>query len=91
MENINTQALNATNEEPVAPDPIEVLFTYHQPFGDQPARYVRIREAGKALAKVIHAELAPGPDRTAAIRKVREAVMTANASIATNNAAAAYR
>lgn len=83
-----------TDNEPVAPaapDPIDVLFTYHPPVGDQVERYQRIREAGKALAREIHASCAGGPDRTAAIRKVREAVMTANASIATNNAAASYR
>jgi hypothetical protein len=76
---------------PAAADPIEILFTYHAPSGGQPERYVRIREAGKALARTIQAECEPGPDRTAAIRKVREAVMTANASIATHNAAASYR
>ena len=85
------QAAVQTREEQPAPDPIDVLFTYHAPTGDQPARYLRIREAGKQLARVIHLECASGPDRSAAIRKVREACMTANASIATNNAAANYR
>jgi hypothetical protein len=74
-----------------AADPIDVLFTYHAPEGDQPRRYVEIREAGKELARKIHELCESGPDRTAAIRKVREAVMTANASIATKNAAAHYR
>ena len=65
---------------------IEELFTYHAPSGDQPERYKRIREAAKALAYEIDRSCPPGPDRTAAIRHIREAVMTANASIATNNA-----
>lgn len=73
---------------PVPPpiDAIEELFTYHAPTGDQAQRYLSIREAAKNLARVIDANCPAGPDRTAAIRHVREAVMTANASIATNNA-----
>jgi hypothetical protein len=65
---------------------LEELFTYHAPTGDQPERYKRIRSAAKFLAYVIHNDCAPGPDRTAAVRKISEAVMTANKSIATNNA-----
>lgn len=73
---------------PVEPaeDAIEALFTYHAPEGDQPERYKQIREAAKALARCIDANCPAGPDRTAAIRHIREAVMTANASIATRNA-----
>ena len=68
------------------PDIIDTLFTYHAPEGDQPARYTCIREAAKVFARVVHNNCEPGPDRTFAIRKIREAVMTANASIATKNA-----
>ncbi len=57
-------------------------FTYHTPTGDQPERYVKIRESAKNLAETIVACTPPSADQTAAIRKVREAVMTANASIA---------
>jgi hypothetical protein len=71
-------------EEPK--DAIEELFTYHAPTGDQPERYTRIRYAAKTLARVIDECCPAGPDRTAAVRHIREAVMTANASIATNNA-----
>ncbi len=69
-----------------AKDPIEQLFTYHAPTEEQKVKYVEIREAAKALARVIDRSCPAGPDRTTAVRKVREAVMTANASIATNNA-----
>lgn len=63
---------------------IEVWFTYHPPVGDQGQRYVRLRDAAKGFALVI-AECTPScADQTAAIRKVREAVMTANAAIACN-------
>ena len=63
-------------------DSINEWFVYHAPTGDQPAKYVAIREAGKALALAI-VDNTPGcADQSAAIRKVREAVMTANAAIA---------
>mgnify|MGYP001595371972 CR=1 FL=1 len=70
--------------EPAA-DAIERLFTYHAPSEAQTHQYLRIRNAAKALVRCIDAECPPGPDRTAAVRKIREAVMTANAAIATGN------
>ena len=67
-------------------------FTYHSPqetadaLGCKPedlqGRYIAIREAGRAFVEAIVANTGPCADQTAAIRKVREAVMTANASIA---------
>ena len=58
------------------------LFTYHTPTGGQPERYEKIREKARQMAMVI-LENTPGcPDQTVAIRKLRETVMTANASIA---------
>jgi hypothetical protein len=67
-------------------DAIEELFTYHAPNDQQAHQYLRIRKAAKDLVRVIDAECPAGPDRTAAVRKIREAIMTANASIATGNA-----
>lgn len=57
-------------------------FTYHAPRGDQIKRYKNIREAGRVLAATIIASTPEGDDQDAALRKVREAVMTANAAIA---------
>lgn len=57
-------------------------FTHHPPAGEQIRMYQAVRDAGLAFARVIRDACPPGPDTTAAIRKVREAVMTANASIA---------
>ncbi len=57
-------------------------FTYHAPKNDQQQRYQAIREAGKALATTIITLCPEGKDTDAAILKVREAVMLANASIA---------
>lgn len=58
------------------------MFTYHAPSGTQACRYHDIREAGKHMAQVILASTPPSADQSAAIRQVRQAVMTANAAIA---------
>lgn len=57
-------------------------FTYHAPKLFQPERYAAIREAGRAMAQVIVNNTKPSADQTAAIRKLREVVMTANQAIA---------
>ena len=62
---------------------LDHLFKHHPPTGpEQIAQYQRIREAGKAFAAVLLAETPAVPDQSAALRKVREAVMTANAAVA---------
>jgi hypothetical protein len=57
-------------------------FCYHPPSPEQIPAYEEIREAGLAFARVILRLTPPSADQSAAIRKVREAVMTANAAIA---------
>lgn len=61
---------------------LENWFTYHSPSADQLPKYQAIREAGFNLASAIVDNTPESADQTAAVRKVREAVMTANASIA---------
>jgi len=68
-----------SNEDLVA------FFTYHAPNMEQQARYQAIRAAAITFAKVIVNHTPESADQTAAIRKIREAVMTANASIALEN------
>jgi hypothetical protein len=63
---------------------LDNLFTYHKPIGDQPARYEAIRAKAKELATVILLSTPKSADQSAAIRKLRECVMTANAAIAIN-------
>jgi hypothetical protein len=74
----------------LAPDLVN-LFTYHAPQPGQIKRYERLRVAGRALAEEIVACVPFGADQTAAIRKVREAIMTANAGIACGEAPAEER
>ena len=61
---------------------IENIFKFHAPTDVQLVAYDEIQSAAKNLAAVIIAHTPPSADQTAAIRKVREAVMTANASVA---------
>ena len=52
------------------------------PDNEKISAYAEVRSAGRDLAAVILKNTPSSPDQSAAIRKVREAVMTANASIA---------
>ncbi|MCA8923985.1 MAG: hypothetical protein KDD82_19400 [Planctomycetes bacterium] len=61
---------------------LDNLFSYHPPKGDQAQRYERLRSAARAFSEEILECTPVGADQSAAIRKVREAVMTANAAIA---------
>lgn len=63
---------------------LDNLFSYHAPKGDQAERYQKIRDKAKELAALIIESTPVCADQTAAVRKVREAVMTANAAIASN-------
>jgi len=60
---------------------VEEWFTYHRPDENQVNRMMVVRACAKVLAQAILTCCPPGPDQSAAIRKVREAVMTANAGI----------
>lgn len=70
-----------TSEGPGELD-IEHIFSYHKPTTCQVPQYESIRASAKALAHVIVTNTPRGADQTAAIRLLREAVMTANAAIA---------
>ena len=63
-------------------DDIENWFTYHSPDDNAIPKYKELRKQGLRFARAIMENCPPGADRSAAIRKVREAVMTANAAIA---------
>lgn len=63
------------------------IFTYHAPFGNQPARYNGIRAEGWRLAQQIVDNTPPSREQSLAITAVQEAVMWANAAIAINEKA----
>lgn len=61
---------------------LEHIFTYHAPTEEQTHKYGYIRDLALQLAEAIVSEVPSGADQSAAVRLVREAVMTANAGIA---------
>ncbi len=61
---------------------IENWFTYHAPTPEQIEKYARIRETAMLMAYCIRENAPKSADQTAALRKLRECVMTANAGIA---------
>lgn len=64
-------------------DQLDNWFMHHPPRDEATVqKYEALRAAGRAFAEVIASLTPPSADQTAAIRKVREAVMTANAAIA---------
>lgn len=67
----------------ITPEQLDNWFMHHPPANEEQVQnYQAIRAAGKSLAQAIVALTPPSADQTAAVRKVREAVMTANAAIA---------
>src|SRR5258708_1525342 len=57
---------------------IAQMFTYHPANMFTQPKFETIREAAKYFARVLLNNVPVGADRSAAIRKVREAMMTAN-------------
>ena len=62
---------------------LDDLFMYHAPTPEQIPKYQAIRDGAKLFAKVLRDNVPDGADQAAAIRHVREAMMTGNAGIAT--------
>ena len=66
----------------ITQDDLENWFVYHSPSPEQIPHYQAVRDAGRNLATAILEHTPTSADQSAAIRHVREAVMTANAAIA---------
>jgi hypothetical protein len=69
---------------PTAPnaESITAAFTYHPPKPAQVPIYEGIRDRARDFALYLNEVVPDGPDKSAAIRKLRECVMTANAAVA---------
>lgn len=65
---------------------IEVNFSHHAPREHQVSRFTMIRATAKSLALMIANECPDSRERSIALRKLEEAVMWANASIAREGA-----
>lgn len=68
--------------QPVGELDLEHIFKYHRPDPNQVDSHERVRRGGKFFASILIASTPAGADQTAAVRKIREAIMTANAAIA---------
>lgn len=75
-----TQAYRPLTESEI----LAQLFAYHPPTPEQLPKYAAINQAAKNFAEVILQNCTPCADRSAAIRLIRDARMTANASVALN-------
>lgn len=60
------------------------MFKYHAPNETTILKYAAINQAAKNFAEVVLANCPNSTDRSAAIRLIRDAGMTANAAIALN-------
>ena len=57
-------------------------FTCHAPDSEDLTAYEAVRQSARRFAQTINDACPESADKTAAMRKLREAVMTANAAIA---------
>ncbi len=73
-----TRATTLTSEVEAA---IDDAFEYHKWTEAQIAAGARVRKALAEAVKVLVADVPASPDRTTAIRKIREARMDANSAI----------
>lgn len=71
---------------PVTRDNVHAVFTYQPPSPEQVKQYTAIREAAGRMAFAILDNTPVCADQQAALRLLRECVMTANAAIALKGA-----
>ena len=63
------------------PEVVDDMFVYHTWNNEDVEKGIKVREALASAVKVILTNVPEGPDRSVAIRKVREARMDANSAI----------
>lgn len=71
---------------PVTKKNVADVFTYHAPDDEQLIALRRVREQAASMALTILDHVPPCADQQAALRHLRECVMTANAAIALRGA-----
>lgn len=67
---------------PINTSDLDNIFEYHAPDEAQREAYQCIRSAAKDFARILLENTPSSADQSAAIRLLRECVMTANASVA---------
>lgn len=71
----------ATEVTPEVYETVTDMFEYHPWSVEQVEKGRLVREALAAAVRVIVANVPPSPDRTVAVRKIREARMDCNSAI----------
>lgn len=61
---------------------LDHIFSHHAPSDEQVQKYLSIRAKARELAAMVFDLVPAGADQSAAVRMIRETVMTANAGIA---------
>lgn len=61
---------------------IASLMSYKAPTPEKLEKFANLREAATAFAAAIDTNCPPSADRTAAVRQVQDALMTANRAVA---------
>jgi hypothetical protein len=77
-------ALNVNQATSISDEELKDLFVYHPWTEEQIEKGNKVREALASAAKAIIENVPPSPDRTVALRKIREARMDANSAITHN-------
>ena len=72
----------ARERDPEGVERLLPIFTYHPPKAEQLEAYQELRRAAYEFALTVIVHTPRSADQSAAIRKIREAVMTANAAVA---------
>ncbi len=71
----------ATEVTPEVEEAVGDMFTYHNWTPEMIERGTKVRTALASAVLVIIANVPPGPDRSVAIRKIRDSRMDANSAI----------
>jgi len=72
---------NVNSATTISDEEVADAFDYHPWTASQTAKGKTVREALGAAFKAVIENVPPGPDRTVALRKIREARMDANSAI----------
>jgi len=77
-------AVNECSRPMSSEEIVAEVFKYHSPTPETLPKFTAINQAAKNFAEIVLANCPHGADRSAAIRLIRDARMTANAAIALN-------
>ena len=85
-DHVQVHLLREGDDMPVTKENVDQVFTYHAPDAAQIESLQKVRTKARELAVTMLDEVPLSADQQAAIRLLREAVMTANAAIALRGA-----